>query len=155
PLIPRRSFAISALNLAHYRALRHRDVRFLQRPLMRLGLSSLGRLEGRVLAGLDAVIAALEVLAGDGGRGRGPNARQFFRGEDRLRAAAERLFGPAEGRREARILVTLPATAAEEADEVLALARLGMSAARINCAHDDPGAWQAMIDNVGAAARAV
>jgi pyruvate kinase len=155
PLIARRSFAISALNLAHYRALRHRDVRPLQRPLMRLGLSSLGRLEGRVLAGLDAVIAALQALVGSGACRDGPDARQFFRGEDRLRAAAERLFGPAEEGREARILVTLPAAAAEQPDEVLALARRGMSAARINCAHDDPAIWQAMIDNVGAAARAV
>ena len=154
PLVARRSFAISALNLAHYRALRHRDVRPLQRPLMRLGLSSLGRLEGRVLAGLDAVIAALQALAGDGACRQGPDARQFFRGEDRLRAATERLFGPAAGR-EARILVTLPAAAAEHTDEVVALARLGMSAARINCAHDDPATWQAMIDNVGEASRAV
>src|SRR5882724_8437083 len=154
PLTARRSFAISALNLAHYRALRHRDVRPLQRPLMRLGLSSLGRIEGRVLAGLDAVIAALQALAADWSPGRAPAARQFFRGEQRLRAAVQRLFGPEEESR-ARIMVTLPAAAADDPDQVLALARLGMSAARINCAHDDPAIWQAIIDNVGAASRAI
>jgi pyruvate kinase len=44
--IERRAFAVSALNLAHYLALRRRDVRPLQRRLMALGLSSLGRSEG-------------------------------------------------------------------------------------------------------------
>ena len=60
PNIHRLSFAASALNFAHYLALRHRDIRPLQRALMRYGLSSLGRLEGRVLATLDAVEAALQ-----------------------------------------------------------------------------------------------
>src|SRR5215813_3463307 len=58
--IHRPAFAASALNLAHYRALRHRDIRPLQHSLMRYGLSSLGRLEGRVLAALDAVGAVLD-----------------------------------------------------------------------------------------------
>src|SRR4029077_2165456 len=59
PQIHRPAFAASALNFAHYLALRHRDIRPLQRTLMHYGLSSLGRLEGRVLATLDAVEAAL------------------------------------------------------------------------------------------------
>jgi pyruvate kinase len=37
--IDRSDFAESALNLAHYLALRHRDLRHLQRPLTALGLS--------------------------------------------------------------------------------------------------------------------
>jgi pyruvate kinase len=155
PSIGRRPFAASALNLAHYRALRHRDIRPLQRPLMRLGLSSLGRLEGRVLATLDSVTVALQALAGRGPTGRSPTPRQFFRGEDRLQANAAELFGaPAEGR-ETRILVTLPSEAAGDPDMVLDLARLGMGVVRINCAHDDAATWQAMIDHVGAASRAV
>ena len=52
-------FGESASNLAHYLALRHRDLRPLQRPLMVLGLSSLGRLESRVVPALAAVRAAL------------------------------------------------------------------------------------------------
>ena len=47
--IEQSSFAASAGNLAHYLALRHHDLRDLQRELMRHGLSSLGRLESRVL----------------------------------------------------------------------------------------------------------
>ena len=49
------SFAASASNLAHYLAFRHHDLRELQRELMRHGLSSLGRLESRVLVTLETV----------------------------------------------------------------------------------------------------
>ena len=38
-----RSYLKSARNLAHYVALRHRDIRPLQEELAQLGLSSLGR----------------------------------------------------------------------------------------------------------------
>ncbi len=62
PLIRRRSFRGSALNLAHYLALRKRDIRPLQQALMAWGLSSLGRSEGRVLPNLDAGIATLGAL---------------------------------------------------------------------------------------------
>ena len=157
PEVHRPSFAASALNLAHYRALRHRDIRPLQRSLMRWGLSSLGRLEGRVLAGLDAVDAALERVAGGHGRptARFPTERQFFRGEARLRAHALELFGPPSSGREGRILVTLSAEAASSPDHVLDLARRGMDIARINCAHDDEFVWATMIENLRRAERAL
>ena len=47
PLIIRRSFLPSAENLAHYLALRQRDLRSLQADLVPWGLSSLGRSEAR------------------------------------------------------------------------------------------------------------
>src|SRR5436190_21269987 len=62
--IARSSFAPSALNFAHYLVLRRHDLRPLQRKLMGIGLSSLGRLEGRVLVSLDTVTIALASLAG-------------------------------------------------------------------------------------------
>src|SRR5215472_14663446 len=49
------SYAASASNLAQYLALRHHDLRHLQRELMRHGLSSLGRLESRALVTLTTV----------------------------------------------------------------------------------------------------
>jgi len=54
----------SAENLAHYVALRRRDIRDLQADLSALGLSSLGRSEAHVLASLDAVRAAVAGLSG-------------------------------------------------------------------------------------------
>ena len=49
-----------AINLVHYLALRHGDVRHLQRRLGERGLSSLGRCEPHVLATVESVRAALD-----------------------------------------------------------------------------------------------
>ena len=59
PCLERPSFAETAANLAAYLALRHQDLRPFQLDLMSLGLSSLGRLEGRVEANLAAVAATV------------------------------------------------------------------------------------------------
>jgi pyruvate kinase len=141
--------------MAHYRAFRHRDIRPLQRALMRYGLSSLGRLEGRVLAALDAVGAALDRLmqAETPSTTRFPSDRQFFRGEAHLLASAVRLFGPAPTGRIGRILVTLPTEAASSPDYIFDLTKRGMDAVRINCAHDDEKAWAAMVGHVRNAQR--
>ncbi|MBK1837183.1 hypothetical protein JHL17_07140 [Azospirillum sp. YIM B02556] len=147
----RRRFRVGALNLAHYLTLRHRDLRGLQDALMTYGLSSLGRLEGRVLANLDAVIGALAAICGTMPVHH-PRPRAFFRGERLLRANTDELFGPAAvGLSRPAILVTLPSEAASKADFMIALLRNGANAVRINCAHDDPQSWAAMIRNLRAA----
>ena len=48
-------FRKSAKNLLHYLSLRKHDIRSLQESLSQMGLSSLGRAEGHVLASLQAV----------------------------------------------------------------------------------------------------
>jgi pyruvate kinase len=146
-------------NLADYLALRHHDVRPLQRQLMPIGLSSLGRLESRVVPTLDAVTVALAALSG------APHPAKtlaktlanetFFAGETRLVAATDRLFGPAQPSRRCRIMVTLTTEAAIDAEFVIDLARAGMDVARINCAHDDSSVWAAMADQVRAAGKLV
>jgi pyruvate kinase len=55
-----------AQNLLHYLELRGRDVRGLQESLADLGLSSLGRSEGHVLATVDAVLGHVMGLGTDG-----------------------------------------------------------------------------------------
>ena len=52
----------SALNLAHYLALRSDDRRPLQEQLAALGLSSLGRAESAVLSSVHAVVRVLACL---------------------------------------------------------------------------------------------
>ena len=151
PGIARRAFRLSLANLAHYLALRRHDLRDLQDELTLLGLSSLGRLEARVLANLDAVIAALAPHAGD--RAPFPSARAFYRGERVLERNRAELFGRRERRRRA-IMVTFGTEAAEEPDLVLDLARRGMDVARINGAHDTPGDWTRMVANVRRAGQA-
>ena len=133
-------------NLAHYLALRHHDVRLLQRQLMWRGLSSIGRLEGRVLPAIDAVIGALAALSGEASHLSSPTEAEFFAGDERLGMASDLLFGPRPQGRRTRIMVTLPGEAAADPALVLDLARRGMDIARINCAD-----WQAMAGHVRAA----
>ena len=63
--IKRENFAVSAKNLAEYLALRKNDLRELQSELIPLGLSSLGRLEARVMPTLDSVVASCARIAGE------------------------------------------------------------------------------------------
>jgi pyruvate kinase len=150
------SFAASAENLAHYLALRHHDLRALQRELMRHGLSSLGRLESRVLITLDTVEAALDALLS--GKPPGPawpaSSDAFFRGEAQLRENTARLLG-GEPDGASRILVTLPPEAATDHAYMLEVARRGADVVRINCAHGDADEWGAMVAHTRAAASTV
>ena len=147
--IARSTFAPGALNFAHYLALRRHDLRPLQRKLMVLGISSLGRLEGRVLVSLDAVAVALGALAQTKIAGsRPPSERRFFRGDARLAANAAEIFGPPHKGRAGRIMVTLATETAADPALVLALAEAGADTVRINCAHDGPKVWERMIANV-------
>lgn len=126
--IDRAGFADSALNLAHYLALRHRDLRPLPRPLTALGLSSLGRLESRVIPTLAAVKRALLALLA---RPAEPAASMdsFFAGEARLKANTLELFGAGGRSSPVALLVTCPTEAAENPAFMLALAELGASTA--------------------------
>jgi pyruvate kinase len=114
--------------------LRQIDLRDIQTLLMPLGLSSLGRCEGRVRPNLEAVVDALAARCGTASTSPAIAARAFFRGERLLRAEAARVFGPQEAGRAVRIMVTLPSEGADDDDLVTALVRAGMDAARINCA---------------------
>lgn len=152
--IRRPAFCESARNLAEYIVLRRIDLRTLQDELTACGLSSLGRLEGRVMANLDAVIAALSAIVGERDRAPFPVRAQLFRGQALLEAHADHFFGPCEGPRRVRIMVTLPSAAAQDRDLIATYVEHGMDVARINCAHDDAAAWETMAGNVRAAAAA-
>jgi len=152
--IDRHAFAASPLNFAHYLVLRRADLRQLQRRLMVLGLSSLGRCEGHVLTTLDTIAWALGRMTGTDEL-KCPAERQFFRGERRLIANTAELFGaPREGR-SGRIMVTLGTEAADDPRLVPDLVARGADIVRINCGHDDSDVWQRMIENTRAAARPV
>jgi pyruvate kinase len=151
---------LSAVNLLHYLAIRQFDLRAEQRALSRRGLSSLGRSEPHVLATLDATIKRLvadlgatdqirHALPGDLGH-RGPTAEL---GDELLSRRAAAALGPAGGGRMTRVMVTLPTEGATDGDLVDAMVAAGMGIARINAAHDDRQAWQAMAAQVLEAAR--
>jgi pyruvate kinase len=155
PRIQREEFVPSAVNLARYLALRRHDLRPLQAALVPWGLSSLGRLESRVLANLDAVIATLGPIAGRAGEDlpERPSLDAFLAGERALDRSTVEVFGPARRHRHVRIMVTLPAAAAAGPELACGLLQAGADCFRINCAHDSPQEWAAMIANVQHAAR--
>ncbi len=154
PLLRRRSFSLSAFNLACYLALRRRDLRELQVELMPLGLSSLGRCESRVLASLDAVLATLGSLVGAGDPPRYPSASSFFRGTRLLERHSDEALGATPPGRQVRIMVTLGAEATDY-PLVRALIADGMDVGRINCAHDTAATWLQVAANVRRASEEV
>ncbi len=137
----------SIANMRAFLALRRYDNRELQSALARLGLSSLGRSEGHVLATLDQVLGIAETLARD----TGTAGASFDEGDAILRRRVQALFGGGRGDRETRIMVTLPSDAATSPDLVRSLVAAGMDCARINSAHDDEAAWTRMASHVRAA----
>jgi pyruvate kinase len=140
----------SARNLIHYLALRRHDIRELQEELAALGLSSLGRTESHVLAGIEAVLKLLHRLTGR--EWMLPDecelGVEFAKGTTLLRDNTDALLGPRPQKRRVRIMVTVPSEAAEDYPLVRQLLANGMDCMRINCAHDDPKAWGAMITNL-------
>ena len=155
PMLERGAFAAGATNLAHYLALRQVDLRPLQRRLVTLGLSGLGRSESRVLPTLDAVIANLYALTGTNGNAPPrPCTADFVRGSEELARHTADLFGPPVAGRETRIMVTMAKKAATDPAYAGDLIAAGMDVARINCAHDGPPVWSRMIRNSRAAAEA-
>lgn len=146
PHIHSREFLPSAKNMGAYIGLRRHDLRHAQSLLSAIGLSSLGRAEGHVLANLDAVINALDALTG---APPDPNeilrtAQSFTKVGSYLNRQTIRLFGAAPRHRSVRIMVTFPSEAAADYEFVKELVSRGMDCARINCAHDGPEAWQKM-----------
>ncbi len=147
PAIARRSFAESAVNLAYYLALRSEDLRQLQLALMPWGLSSLGRIESRVLPNLDAVIATLGAVCHQDPYllPHRPSLDAFVAGDRLLTQHTEEVFGHSHHQRRVKIMVTLPTEAAENYKLVRGLVQRGTDCIRINCAHDTKEQWAAMI----------
>jgi len=142
-------------HLAHYLALRKRDIRPLQQVLLAWGLYSLGRREGRVLPNLDAVIATPGAPCGapEADLPPRPLRRDFFRGERCLRHNARLLLGQAPAGRAVRIMLTLSTAASSDPELLRGLLEAAMKRACLNCAHDDPQVWAAMITRLPQAER--
>ncbi|CAN5284861.1 pyruvate kinase [soil metagenome] len=137
----------SAKNLLHYLSLRQHDIRELQDKLSQQGFSSLGRIEGHVLASLQAVIMQLCKLTGKDHTVKYASV-SFFENKALLSEHTEMLLGPKPDLRTTRIMVTLPGEIAENYELLLDLLKAGMNCARINCAHDDENTWFKMIKNI-------
>jgi len=140
----------SAKNLMHYLALRRHDIRRLQLQLAALGLSSLGRTEPHVMSSVNAIMNVLGRLAGsEKACVQPPNgAPGLNEGALLVEKHAKTLLGALPAGRNVRIMVTMPPEAATNYKLVRDLLVPGMDCMRINCAHDGPEAWSAMIANL-------
>ncbi|MGK7954641.1 MAG: pyruvate kinase [Crocosphaera sp.] len=149
-LITRNAFTPSALNLAYYLALRHHDMREIQLALTPWGLSSLGRIETRVLPNLDGVIATLGAVCRQDPTllPKHPPLEAFFEGDHLLQSHTDELFGHPPSDRQVRIMVTLPSYAATDDNFILDLVQRGVDCLRINCAHDRQVDWEQMIQRI-------
>jgi pyruvate kinase len=148
------AYVASARNLLHYLSLRQHDIRPLQQRLASLGLSSLGRAESCVLSTLNAVIRVLTATLGQQSPVAGAGDGTAFTIEDGSRLLtdhADQLLGTARNERTVRIMVTMPTEAAHDPSIIQQLMTKGMDCMRINCAHDSPEIWQAMIKNLRSA----
>jgi pyruvate kinase len=142
-----------AVNLVHYTALRQQDLRDLQNDLMDLGATSLATAEANIQAKVQAARNVLAALRGDPGPwDLGAIDDSLDEGDEILDAHALALFGPQRRGRPTRIMVTMPAEAADDPQLVVDFVGAGMDVARINCAHDGPAAWERMIGHIRAAA---
>ncbi len=150
PHIQRHYFIKSAKNLAYYLALRHHDLRTLQAALTPWGLSSLGRIEARVLPNLDAVISTLGAICSSEPKSlpSRPSIHSFLEGEYLLRNHTEDVLGKIYNQRWVRIMATLPSTAANNYKNIQDLLHKGTNCVRINCAHDSQQTWEAVISHV-------
>lgn len=152
-LLEREDYRDSALNLAYYVALRRRDIRSLQEKLSKFGLSSLGRLEAKVLPQLDALLVVLAKLLD-----RDVTHVQAVDQDEEaklrynyLEHHSQQVLGAKPKKRYTRIMVTMPSKASFDSDFIATLLEKGMEIARINCGHDDSDTWQKMVANIRAA----
>ena len=136
----------SARNLLHYLSLRRRDLRPLQDQLAVQGLSSLGRAESHVKASVDTIDDVLHRLIDNHHEQQNSDGTlNFQEGLELLDCHTERLLGPKPPNRSVRIMVTMPAEAAEDYDFVRTMCLNGMDCMRINCAYDDTSVWSKLI----------
>ncbi|MFO0775863.1 MAG: pyruvate kinase [Nitrospiraceae bacterium] len=128
-------------NLLAYLALREHDLLDLQMDLAEQGLSSLGRLEGSVVATLTRVLERLDVAPTDA-LFEAPTATQAT---TLLAERSIRLLGRPRQHHHTRIMVTLNAAVLRHKDMIEQLLLAGMDIARINCAHDTAAEWRGLI----------
>ncbi|MEQ8715053.1 MAG: pyruvate kinase [Cyclobacteriaceae bacterium] len=138
----------SAKNLLAYLALRRKDIRKLQNYLGSIGVSRLARAESHVLPSIHALLHILYALRDGQKIALDPSHQVSSEGKSTIKSNAETLFGKTKKQRYVRIMVTIPTEAAQKESIITDFLKAGMNVARINCAHDNPDVWLAMIEGI-------
>jgi pyruvate kinase len=135
---------VSASNLIQYLVLRRAEIREAQEYLHKVGLSSLTSCESHVLSQVNHVLQWLLP-----GKVKRSHASCTFEVAGQLRQLnRERLLGADSHIGRPHIMVTLSSALATDRMQMEELLLAGMNVARINCAHDNPAVWAAMIDSL-------
>ncbi|WP_350286268.1 pyruvate kinase [uncultured Croceitalea sp.] len=145
----------SAINLLQYQVLREFDLRGVQQSLKSLGLTRLANAEGHVLFSLLNTKYILEVMTGQTALTIPTGSISIDSAEELLAHKTASLLGSTKPKRRVRIMVTQPTQAATDYELVYNMVKNGMDCARINCAHDNPEIWLAIINNIKRAAKAL
>jgi len=135
----------SARNLLHFIAFHRHRHPGLEVALRQRGLSTLAGCDPHLQHTLSAVLSWLRPGGSTSGSPSGPDRQQ---GEQLLQHHCDLLFGPGDSQGGTAIMVTLPAAAAHQPGLIRDLVQAGMGLARINCAHDDPDTWRALVSGV-------
>jgi len=138
----------SALNLVHYLGIRSFDIDNLQDELRDFGLPGLSNIEAHVMKSLLTLNYIINHLLGKPVGEKRKGIISVKKSKKILNRNTKLLFGYKSKKRLTRIMVTLPASSADDYRFVNRLINLGMNSARINCAHDNPETWGKMIGNV-------
>jgi len=146
----------SLLNLRQYLILRSKDWTELQERLFLLSLSSLGRSYAHVAASVDTLYDQLASSLGTGEISAEEMAAFHHLGiaaaQETVAENSRALFGGSPSQplfESTAVMVTLPSSAAQDGGNLIrGLADAGVNVFRINTAHDDAAAWQAMADEI-------
>jgi pyruvate kinase len=106
-----------------------------------------------VQAAIDTVLNVMHRLIGEKWHPNESPPACFREGRRLIEENTAALLGGHPSGRRVRIMVTMPIEAAEDYRLVLNLLESGMNCARINCAHDSPAEWIAIIKNIRKAER--
>jgi pyruvate kinase len=112
-------------------------------------------MEAHTLSTLNAVLFALNRITGQNWAPSVKPPVDFNTGQMMLAKQAESLLGLPAGKRTVRIMVTMPSDAASNPALIYDLLGAGMDVMRINCAHDGPDVWAAMVQNLRRAQRSL
>lgn len=146
------NFRAGGKNLAHYLAIRQKDVRELQRELAELGLSSLGRMEQCVVPTLLAVQSVLRSLTGKSEPGVPGPRIDLEAAQSELDRNTAALLGASSPPHQTRIMVTVPLDATTDfLEEAI---RRGADVFRINCSKGDRPSFLSLVEAVRQAERA-
>ncbi len=144
----------SGKNFIHYLSLRTFKLKKLQQQLSNIGLSSIGSSEAYNLANIDNLIALLTAYNAKSIKRKkrlDKHPLSFFSSRKILDKNTIDLIGKPGKGLNTQVMITLPSDASTDETLILDLLNAGMNIARINCSHDGPEVWKAMIEKIKAA----